>query len=249
MELDHKLYEHFAPRAREVRVEILSLGLGYTAVTTEDGGIGLAYTYFDNKNACKLIKDDPGCEGKPAIRLLERIKSDNPLNRSMALALINALNHEYALSLPEDPKNQFLFDTLGVRAGTHAAMVGYFGPLMKVFQSRGAELEVIDITRKMGEKAAFYRRLRDWAEVLFLTSTSLLNSTAEEILAQTGPNVKTVMLGPSTPMVPPAFDHLPVHLLAGTVPLDREKTLRAVRHGTGTPVLQRYGRKAYWSGL
>jgi uncharacterized protein (DUF4213/DUF364 family) len=81
--------------------------------------------------------------------------------------------------------------------------------------------------------------------VLFLTSTSILNNSTEEILANVHGKVKTLMLGPSTPMVAKAFDHLPVHMLAGTVPLDKENTVKAVRHGMGTPVLHRFSRKSY----
>jgi uncharacterized protein (DUF4213/DUF364 family) len=85
--------------------------------------------------------------------------------------------------------------------------------------------------------------LNDWAEILFLTSTSILNNTCEDILARAGQQLQTVMLGPSTPMVAAAFEHLPVHLLAGTVPLDKDQVLKAVRHGQGTPVIQRFSRK------
>jgi uncharacterized protein (DUF4213/DUF364 family) len=53
------------------------------------------------------------------------------------------------------------------------------------------------------------------------------------------------MLGPSTPMIGEAFSHLPVHVLAGTVPLNKEKILKAIRHGMGTPVLHKYSRKSY----
>ncbi|MBT8370694.1 MAG: hypothetical protein KJO34_07010, partial [Deltaproteobacteria bacterium] len=54
-----------------------------------------------------------------------------------------------------------------------------------------------------------------------------------------------VMLGPSTPMVKEAFEHLPVHMLAGTVPINKEKILKAVRHGMGTPVLHKFSRKSF----
>jgi uncharacterized protein (DUF4213/DUF364 family) len=53
------------------------------------------------------------------------------------------------------------------------------------------------------------------------------------------------MLGPSTPMVAEAFRHLPVHMLAGTVPIDKQNVLKAVRHGMGTPVLQKFSRKSF----
>jgi hypothetical protein len=45
-------------------------------------------------------------EGQPASLLLEKIKSDNSIERSMALALINALNYDAALALPEDKDNK-----------------------------------------------------------------------------------------------------------------------------------------------
>ena len=69
----------------------------------------------------------------------------------------------------------------------------------------------------------------------------------EEILAHAGQNLKSIMLGPSTPMVTDAFEHLPVHMLAGTVPIEQEKVLKAIRHGMGTPVLQKFSRKSYLS--
>lgn len=78
-----------------------------------------------------------------------------------------------------------------------------------------------------------------------LTSTSILNNSTEEILANAGEKLKTVMLGPSTPMVAEAFNHLPVDMLAGTVPIDKENTLKAIRHGMGTPVLHKYSRKIF----
>jgi hypothetical protein len=124
-------------------------------------------------------------------------------------------------------------------------MVGFFGPLINLFNQKFASLEIFDSSRGLGQKEDFYKKLGGWAEVLFLTSTSILNNTTEDILGSVGKGVKTVMLGPSTPMVAKAFDHLPVHVLAGTVPIDKEKILKAIRHGMGTPVLQKFSRKSY----
>ena len=97
----------------------------------------------------------------------------------------------------------------------------------------------------MGQKEDFYTKLSSLADVLILTSTSILNNTTEEILQHASHKVKTIMLGPSTPMVAAAFEHLPVHILAGTVPLDKDNTLKAIRHGMGTPVLHKYSHKAF----
>ncbi|MBW2480109.1 MAG: DUF364 domain-containing protein [Deltaproteobacteria bacterium] len=245
MKLNQRLYDLFKKRAREIDVDVLCLGLGYTAVTLSDGGIGLAYTHFEDKQSCMLLNRHIDYEGQPALRLLEKIKSDHPLERSMALALINALNHKDALNFPEDQKNQIMFERFHIGAGTRAAMVGFIGPLVGLLKQKKARVEVMDASRGMGHKKEFYDRLGNWTDVLFLTSTSILNNTTEDILQNVHQEVKTVMLVPSTPMVAAAFEHLPVHMLAGTVPLDREKILKAIRHGMGTPVLQKFSRKSY----
>ncbi|UCF93795.1 MAG: DUF364 domain-containing protein [Desulfobacterales bacterium] len=246
MRLNHRLYELFIEKARRVRIESLSIGLGYTAVTTLDGGIGIAYTYFESKKSCQQLKHYVDYEGRAAPGLLEKILGTETIQRSMALALINALNHAQALLLPTDRHNEILFEKLAIRAGTRVAMVGFFGPLLAKFKESQAALEIIDDSRGIGCKAKFYELLADWAEVLFLTSTSILNNTTEEILAHAGAKVKTVLLGPSTPMVAEAFAHLPVHMLAGTVPVDKAKVLKAIRHGLGTPFLQKFSRKPLW---
>jgi uncharacterized protein (DUF4213/DUF364 family) len=247
MLLNQKLYDLFKNRAREVDIETLCLGLGYTAVTLSDGGIGLSYTHFEDKKSCMLLNRHIDYEEQPAVQLLEKIKSDHPVERSMALALVNALNYQEALEYPEDKKNQVMFDKFKIGDGTRVAMVGFIGPLVELLKQKNASAEVLDGSRNMGQKEDFYAKLGNWADLLLLTSTSILNNTTEEILQNVHQKVKTIMLGPSTPMVAKAFNHLPVHMLAGTVPIDHENVLKAIRHGMGTPVLQKFSRKSYLS--
>jgi uncharacterized protein (DUF4213/DUF364 family) len=245
MKLNTRLHDLFAAKAEEVNIQLLCLGLGFTAVTTSDGGIGLSYTYFDRKSACSLVRNDYDYEDRPAIELLAMINSADTIERSMALALINALNYEKSLSLPQDPNNEIVFEKFKVGQGTKVAMVGFFGPLVKILERKKAFLEIIDDFRGIGSKKLFYQKLSNWADVLFLTSTSLLNNTTEEILDHVSDNVKTVLLGPSTPMVAEAFKHLPVNILAGTVPVEKEQVLKAVRHGLGTRFIHKFSKKSY----
>ena len=245
MILNENLFNYFIDKAEKTRIEMLCLGLGYTAVVTSDGGIGIAYTHFEDKKSCMLLNEAVDYEDRAASVLLEKIKSDVTLERSMALALINALNYQHALQLPEDKNNAVMFEAFGITKGTRVAMVGYFGPLVKRFEQKKTLLDILDQSRGFGREEVFYKKLKNWADVLFLTSTSILNNSTEEILANVHDRVKTVMLGPSTPMVKKAFEHLPVHMLAGTVPIEKDNMLKAIRHGMGTPVLHRFSRKSY----
>ncbi len=245
MILNDNLYNLFSNQAEKVKVAFLGLGLGYTVVVTSDGGIGIAYTYFEDKKSCMLLNEAIDYENRPASVLLKKIKSERTIERSMALALVNALNYEDALKLPQDKNNTVLLEEFNIQPDTNVAMVGYFGPLVDRFKEKDIPLEILDTSRGLGNREGFYKKLASWADVLLLTSTSILNNTSEEILAKTLENVKTAMLGPSTPMVAKAFEHLPVHMLAGTVPIEKDNILKAIRHGMGTPVLHKFSRKSY----
>jgi uncharacterized protein (DUF4213/DUF364 family) len=128
MILNDNLFNLFKNKAEKIRVDLLCLGLGYTAVVTSDGGIGIAYTYFEDKKSCMLLNEAVDYEDRPASELLEKIKSDATIERSMALALVNALNYQPALQLPEDEHNEIMFEQFKITKGTKVAMVGYFGP-------------------------------------------------------------------------------------------------------------------------
>ncbi len=247
MILNDRLFNFFIDKAEKVKVDYLGLGLGYTAVVTSDNGIGIAYTYFEDKKSCMLLNAAVDYEGRPASLLLQNIKSEATIERSTALALVNALNYQSALKLPADEDNRVMLETFKIKKGTKVALVGYFSPLVKRFEQNEAVIEILDQSRGLGRIKDFYKKLNTWADVLFLTSTSILNNSTEEVLANVHAGVKTIMLGPSTPMVKQAFEHLPVHMLAGTVPTDKENILKAVRHGMGTPVLHRFSRKSYLS--
>jgi len=245
MTICQRLCRAMRTRADRVTVDTLSIGLGYTALSVSDGGLGLAYTAFDSKTHCTIISRGEEFEGRPASELLSLMTSEKPLYRSIGLALINALNHRRAMTLPEDRHNDFLFDLLRIRDGSRVAMIGFFKPLAAKLNAIGADVSVVDLGRQMGDLDAFISRLKDWPDAVIMTSTSLLNDTADRLLAASNPAVPLAMVGPSTPLVAEVFHHTPVQVLAGTVPVKIEETFKAIRHGKGTPALQRFGRKAY----
>ena len=244
----HGLYKQFADRAKKARIKHLSVGLAYTAVRTEPGGVGLANTCLDSKWSCSVVGRDEEFEGKEASELLPRILSGNPMHRAMALALVNALNCDEASTLlTEDRDNHILFRELGIESGSRVAMIGYFKPLIRKLNQMRVGVDLADLGHGLGDSAEVLGGLGVRSCALMLSATSIINGTADDILRYVPAGVPVAVLGPSTPLCPEAFLFTPVSFLAGTVPLDFEATFRAVRHGQGTPVLQRHGRKPYIS--
>ena len=246
MQLNRTLFDLTTPSAESVTIEQVSIGLGYTAVTTSDGGIGIAATGVALEGCCAGSPTIEDYEGRAAADLLPGILAPDTMERAMALALINALHHGRALQFPDDADNRKLFDQFAIFSGARVAMVGYFPPLVRLLEARRVPLAVIDKAKGLGDEAAFYHRLTHWADVLLLTATSIINNTTETILGHAGPRLRTVILGPSTPMLPAAFTHLGVHMLAGTAITDREGALKQIRHGGGARSLKAFSRKVYW---
>jgi hypothetical protein len=247
MLLTQRLYETALPLAQATTVASLTVGLGYTVVTTGDGGLGLSFTWLEGRENRSFANHYHDVEGEPAGVLLERLLSDDPFQRSIGLATVNALNRERASGLPDDdggPLSRSL-ELLRIGPGTRVCMVGYFPPLANMLPELGTELEVIDSSLGIGEPARFRGLLGSWAEALIVTATAILNDSIEDLLAATGPGVRTLVLGPSTPLVPEAFSHLPVDVLAGIVPLDAVMIERVVRHGAATPGMKPFVRKVY----
>ena len=247
MELMRRLYEESLPRAQATTVASLTVGLGYTVVATGDGGLGLSFTWLEGRESRAYTNHYHDVEGEPACSLLERLTSDDPFQRSIGLATVNALNLRCANGCADDdgaPLSRSL-RLLEIGAGTHVCMVGYFPPLVRTLPGLGVELEVIDSSLGIGEPVRFRGLLASWADVLIVTATAILNDTIEDLLAATGPRVRSLVLGPTTPLVPAAFSHLPVTVLAGIAPLDPVMIERVVRHGAATPGMKHYVRKVY----
>jgi len=241
-----RLHAALRERAERTAVRHLVLGLGYTAVLLEDGGAGLAYTWRDGTAGCSHEHGWGDAEGAPAVRLLDLLLAGGGLQRSIGMAAANALNHAAALRLPEDdgPAGS-LVRQLGIARGTRVSMVGFFPPVARVLRELGAELDVVDDAKGIGDQGEFGERLTKWAEVLVMTSTALLGGTADGLLAAAGSSTRVALLGPSTPLVPAIFDGTRVELLGGMVPRDAESVLRTVRHGGGTRDFSRFCRKVY----
>lgn len=132
MNIRQSIVNYSTDEASNKRIESVTAGLKYTAVTVDGGGMGVAYTWTDTvagTPAADLAGNEKGAtdqarntrpagtagaccpkagtfyenfEGRPAQDLLERLTGGEPLHISMALALANALNAEKAAGFEED---------------------------------------------------------------------------------------------------------------------------------------------------
>ena len=242
MEIYRRILETYSKAAEKAHIDRLTIGLGYTAALLSDGRLGLSYTYVSDLESCMVFKYPDEIEGKGALPLLHLINSDNLVDRSAAISVLNALNAEEAAACPDDRLDYLSAFDPGL--GDVIAMAGYFGPVVEKIRGMGAELEIYDIGRGLGTEEEFYRFLASGrAKGFILTATSLINGTTEKILSHLHPDTPAVLLGPTTPMVPELFEHLPLTYLGGIAPTDTASIERAIRNGRGTRHILKGARK------
>ncbi|MBN2048829.1 MAG: DUF364 domain-containing protein [Spirochaetales bacterium] len=245
MKIHEKLYAHALPLAENRRIQTATVGLKYTAVSLDDGSLGVSYTWNQGHCCGPMEEAFRDYEDEKAQVLLEKIREDGPVGRSLAVALLNALNSSRALAMPLDKDNSILFDALKLKEGSFLAMVGFFKPVVKLLRDIKVELYIIDHSHNMGSADELYGIVKEKAEALIVTSTTIVNGSFDEIMEHCPAGLPIAMLGPTTPMIPEVFTDYGISFLAGTAPDKIDLTMRLLRQGAGTPDFQKHARKVY----
>jgi uncharacterized protein (DUF4213/DUF364 family) len=209
----------------------VTIGLHWTAVVVDVDGqrrCGLASTLFqegphgevDIPGAGRLEKMTP-CE------LAGLARAANLTRRSIGVAAINAL-------LPRLPERYVEINAGDViassGAGKTVVLVGHF-PFIPELRPRVGRLYVLEQNPGPGEHPAQAAdELVPQADVLAITSMTLLNGTLDGLLALRRPESRVLLLGPSTPMHPLLFDY-GVEMLLGAIVSDIPPVLRAISQG------------------
>ncbi len=169
--------------------------------------------------------------------LCELARSASPAEVSVGIAAINAL-------LPRAPLTWVdinASDVLAERGADKAvALVGHF-PFVDWLRARVKTLWVLELAPQAGDlPASAAAEVIPQAELIALTSMTLLNHTFEGLMALRRPDAPVMLLGPSTPLAPLLFDY-GVHLLSGSVVEEIDAVLQGVSQGAGFRQLHRLG--------
>ncbi|HQO09526.1 MAG TPA: DUF364 domain-containing protein [Clostridiales bacterium] len=245
MNILEKLLAGSIHSAENKTVKTVTLGVNYCAVQICNRHAGLSWTW-SHQDCCGQDKERfTDYEGMPAVELLKNLTVSSPSSRSMAMALLNALNSERAEKFPHDYDNSTVFDTLNLKKNSRLVMVGFFRPVVKLLQEKGVDIYIADKGNNMGDEEELTDRLNSWAEAAILSSTSIVNGTYDSLISMCGKRYPVAMLGPTTPLFPEIFKDYGVSILAGSVVNDSDMIMKLIRQGAGTPDFKHYTKKVY----
>lgn len=237
LKIQNALVELLNDKAKEHKVYDVRIGLGYTAVCLDNRQAGLAWTPPRTAGCCTHLPLAGTLNGREASELLQMLASEQPLQRTLGLATANALLATG--TLPETSREEVL-EGLKITGDDHAAMVGYFGPLVKRIREVGCRFDIIELdSSKPGVLTPEQgRAVLAECSVAILTGTSLVTGTSDGLLADLGQPREAVLLGPSAPFCAEVFAGTPLTRIAGARVLNADGVLQVVSEGGGTPRLK-----------
>ncbi|MDX9863958.1 MAG: DUF364 domain-containing protein [Anaerolineaceae bacterium] len=227
------LIENLLSVVPDGRVVEIRIGLHWTAAVVEVDGkrqCGLASTVTEEHQHGREpdIPDAGHLLDIPARELAQYALSERMPKSSVGMAVLNAL-------LPDPPDNQLVDinaeDVIArYGAGKSVALIGSF-PFIPRIQDKVGKLTILERNPHDGEvPAEMASEVLPQADVVAITSMTLVNHSFEEVFGLCSPEAVKLMLGPTTPMHQASFDY-GVSLLSGSVITDPDAVLRCLEQG------------------
>jgi len=215
--------------------EVLDVRVGpYWTVVRSSVGAGMASTMagsFDRRTGVPVVAAG-GLLDLEMGALVQLLRSSSVPEAAVGLAAVNSLTDVSRMAVDDVNAREVLIDKGRDKA---VAIIGRF-PFVEEIRRVTRELWVFE--KGAGRRAddlgpEHVAGVLPHAEVVAISGTTLINHTIEDILPFMSPQAFTMMLGPSTPMMPCLFD-FGIDLLCGSVIEDPAAVIKAVEQGAVT---------------
>lgn len=239
-ELSQRLYRHLMQKGDSTGIAEVRIGLGYVGVSLDADGMGLAALLKSElQGGCSVLSEAGRLAGTKTSALLKYlIEGKTPLEKALGLATANAI---ISLDTPEGAGGDAI-ELMDLTPEDRVTMVGYFRPLLKPIQQRGAALSIIeknpDRAKVLDRKTC--KKILKECTVAIITATAILNDTIEDVLNSLGKPRHVAILGPSTPLCREVFADTPVTHLGGSVIIDTNRIAQIISEAGGTPAMRPY---------
>lgn len=242
--MEENILQDLVSSLPEGTVQTVLIGTHWTAVVVETQGqrrCGLAASLSakdDHHHGAGPAVPDAGQLHQRQARLLaELVYSASPPEVAVGMATINALLPLYEREWV-DLNAEFVIAERG--QDKHVALVGHF-PFIPRLREQVGRLSVLELDPRGDDiPAEAAPDIVPEADVVALTSTTLLNGTFDGLMRLCRPESLVLLLGPTTPMSPIFFEY-GVDILSGSVVEDIESVLFTVGQGGNFRQVHRAG--------
>ena len=228
-----ELRKHLVKTAAEQRIADVRIGPRYTAAMLGDRNVGVAYTFRESTAAeSSVFTGRLSPVGRTTTEVLEYLGSDDGLERTVGLAVANALANRRGAGQHEGD----VLHVLSIGFLDRVGMVGHFGPLVAPLEKRVRELVIFERSAARPERVlpaeeALVELPR--CDVAIITATALIFGDLDPLLGAAAGCREIALVGASTPLVPTVFAPHGVTLLSSITVTDGPGILQVVSEGGG----------------
>jgi uncharacterized protein (DUF4213/DUF364 family) len=163
-----------------------------------------------------------------ALPLARLALSVDPVEATLGLATTNALLKPDPALLEEIDAGDWLVEH---GRGRKIAVIGRFPFASEDLREVAERLWIFELKPKAGEHSPTeFPEIIPQADILAITSTTLINHTLAGILAWARPDTRIILLGPSTPLTPVLFE-FGIDLLSGVQVINQAEVIESLREG------------------
>jgi len=210
----------------DVPVRSVLVGAHWTVVCSRHCGMA-ATLMSSHPHGHKQVRDVGQLHQKSVHELAELALSTELMEASIGVAAINSLLDVDTSQAVEINASEVL-TRLG--RGKNVALVGHF-PFIPQVRPEVGQLWVIEQNPRGDDyPAEAAGNLLPQADIVAITSSSLINHTLDSLLSLCSAQATVMLLGPSTPLSPILFDY-GVNIISGTQVIDEAAVVRTVGQG------------------
>ena len=245
--LNSKLKGLHIPDTREVLI-----GRIYQAVLLE-GTLGVCYAPRKATTTCTVFKKPGELYQNSSTELADMILSEEPLEKAVGLAAVNALSQLIIAARPEEYNRYTDLDTLKyipLNKDSKVGMVGRIGPFINFLAKNSAGVTIIDDNPAFsegppGKGVKLSRRIEDIedSDILIITGSTTIEHSLEEPLKLASNAVFRMVVGPTASWIPDIAFKLGIDAVSGMTFIDIEKAFRTIMEGGGTRYFSKYAEK------
>ncbi len=214
--LQFKLKTLLKPPATETKVS------PFTVAVLENGAIGISYNLFHGDDETMARYRQWSLEklrGKKAGELIEWTLSDDLLQRTVGIAVLNALSQHFLNTHPQhyqiDAGNN-LFGLMELNKSSCVGLVGYFRPLLARLQEKTGKVIVLEKSQDLLQGSYPFTMTDDptalqQCDKVLITATTVTNDSLPGLMPQCAKASFIGIMGPTAGFLPNALFDLGIH--------------------------------------
>lgn len=218
----------------------------FAALELDDGTLGLTFVLLGDTWA-RLRRDAPGLAlgGRAALEVARGAGSDDPIERTVGFAAVNALTRlvfDRAAFAPHVSDDSI--GLLDPQPGETVGMIGYFRPLVPQIVARGARVLVVELRADLvgehdGVRVTLDATELERCEKVLCTGALILNDTLDRMLGHCRRARSIALVGPTVGGPPDPLFARGVTALGGRWVTDSSRYAQALLAGTSTSAFAR----------